>query len=199
MIGLLDGVIVDKTPTAMLLDVGGVGYELMVPLSTYERSGNVGDRVKLLTYLHVREDCLQLYGFFAGEEKQMFALLLGVTGIGPKLAIGILSKSSVSDLQRMIAGESVDALTRLPGLGKKTAQRLVIELKDKLQALGLHAVPGQPRGQEASARLEKAEEAILALVSLGFPRNGAEKEVAGMLNTEPEMAVDELVKRILQK
>jgi Holliday junction DNA helicase RuvA len=199
MIGLLKGLVVEKTATGLILDVGGVGYELAIPLSTYENIAGNGEQAQVLTYLHVREDALQLYGFATPEEKQMFLLLISVSGIGPKLALGILSKSRVAELQSLIAGDAVAALTRLPGLGKKTAQRLVMELKDKLKDTGIRETAGVAAEAGADRGSGKYEEAVLALTSLGFPAGTAEKEVAGMLREHPDVAIDELLKRILQK
>lgn len=195
MIGWLQGTLAEKTPTRVILDVQGVGYELAVPLSTFEAVGDVGQAAKLLTYLYVREDALQLYGFSTAKEKRMFLSLLSVSGVGPKLALGILSRASVDDLSSRIASGDVESLTSLPGIGKKTAQRLVMELKDKFgdfQEAGVSFVAKSP------AETSRKQEAVLALVSLGFTRAVAEKTLTGILASEPDLPVDELIRRALQ-
>ena len=132
MIAQLEGSISEKTPTQIIVDVSGVGYELLIPISTFDKLEEVGSKVKLLTYLHVREDILQLFGFSTLKEKMMFTHLISVAGIGPKLALGILSGRTVEDLTRNIVNGDTENLTQLSGVGKKTAQRIVLELRDKL-------------------------------------------------------------------
>lgn len=195
MIGWLKGILAEKTPTRIVVDVQGVGYELLVPVSTFERLGDIGATVKVLTYLHVREDILQLYGFHSMKEKQMFLSLLSISGIGPKLALGILSGNSVDELMVKIANGDVDSLTRLQGVGKKTAQRLVMELKDKfVEIAGTTATAVRA----SSVLNSKQQEAVLALVSLGFSRAAAEKTLAGIIAKEPDLDVDDLIRRALK-
>ena len=196
MIAQLDGVLSEKSPTQIIVDVNGVGYNLLIPISTFDQLGEVGSSAKLLTYLHVREDILQLFGFSTLKEKGMFAHLISVAGIGPKLALGILSGRKVDDLTRSIVNEDVANLTQLSGVGKKTAQRIVMELRDKLAKniteSALAAVPGEPLLNG------KLEEAVLALMSLGHTRGTAENILLKVLKTEPDLALDELIKRALQ-
>ncbi|MFQ5771176.1 MAG: Holliday junction branch migration protein RuvA, partial [bacterium] len=153
-------------------------------------------QVKLLTYLHVREDTLQLYGFATQQEKWMFSNLIAVSGVGPKLALGILSGCAVEDLKRFIGNEEIEALTRLPGVGRKTAQRLVMELKDKLGE-GTVATEVSPMlaGKAVQGQLE---EAVLALVSLGFNKSHAQKVLLPIIKNEPALPLDEIIKRALQ-
>ena len=196
MIARLEGIVLEKTPTRILLDVQGVGYEMLVPVSTFERLSEVNQKAALLTYLHVREDILQLYGFSTPQEKALFTSLISVSGVGPKLALGILSGSSVADLRSLIANGEVEALTRISGVGKKTAQRLVMELRDKLGA-GVED-SSTPPSLAGAPSARKLEEAVLALVALGYNRNSAERALSAILAKEPDLPVDELVKRALQ-
>ncbi len=196
MIAQLEGVLSEKTPIRIILDVNGVGYELLIPISTFDKMGEVGSKVKLLTYLHVREDILQLFGFSTLKEKRMFAHLISVAGIGPKLALGILSGRTVDDLTRSIVNGDTANLTQLSGVGKKTAQRILIELRDKL-AKEITAGELAPASDELLSNV-KVEEAVLALVSLGHNRNTAESILLKVLGAEPDLALDELIKRALQ-
>ncbi len=195
MIGWLKGNLAEKTPTRIVVDVQGVGYELLVPVSTFEQLGEIGATIKVLTYLHVREDILQLYGFHSTKEKQMFLSLLSISGIGPKLALGILSGNSVDELTVKIANGDVDSLTRLQGVGKKTAQRLVMELKDKFVEIAGTTATAVPA---SSVLNSKQQEAVLALVSLGFSRTAAEKTLAGIIAKEPDLGVDDMIRRALK-
>jgi len=197
MIAYIDGVLAEKSPSETIIDVQGVGYQLQIPASTYERLGKPGERVKLLTYQHVREDTLQLFGFFDKKEKWMFQKLISVSGVGPKLALGILSGSNVDDLVDFITNEVIDRLTELSGVGKKTAQRMSLELKDKLgvESGGISGVASHLPDSERS----KIEEGVLGLVSLGFPRSDAERSIAKILAEERDLPVDELIRRSLQK
>jgi len=196
MIAQLEGVISEKTPTRIIVDVSGVGYDLLIPVSTFDKLGEVGSKEKLLTYLHVREDTLQLFGFSTLKEKGMFAHLISVTGIGPKLALGILSGRTVEDLTRSIVNSDVANLTQLSGVGNKTAQRIVLELRDKLAKKMTESQLAIDSG--APSVNGKLEEATLALVSLGHNRSTAENALLKVLGAEPDLALDELIKRALQ-
>lgn len=194
MIGQLHGRLLDKSPTRVLLDVNGVGYEIMIPLSTYEQLGSAGANTTLLTHLHVREDALQLYGFATSNEKQLFQLLLAVNGVGPKLAQGILSGCSVELFCAHVKQNAVSALTRIPGVGKKTAERLVMELRDRITQLDIAKdETGAPSGPAALS-----EEALLALVSLGYPRAEAEKAIRQALTENADLSLEELIKHALR-
>lgn len=196
MIAQLEGVLSEKTPTQIIIDVNGVGYDLLIPISTFDKLGEVGSKAKLLTYLHVREDILQLFGFGTLKEKGMFTHLISVGGIGPKLALGILSGRTVDDLTRSIVNEDVANLTQLSGVGKKTAQRIVMELRDKLAKKMTESELAPVSGEAISNG--KVEEAALALVSLGYNRTTAETTLLKVLKAEPDLALDELIKRALQ-
>jgi Holliday junction DNA helicase RuvA len=177
MIGSLTGILKIKSPTEVLLDVNGVGYTVIIPLSTFEKLGELGTRITLLTHLHVREDAMQLYGFGTEQERNLFRLMISVSGIGPKIAQGILSGISVTDLQQYIAKSNLSALTAIPGVGKKTAERLVVELRDKVGKIAATA-ENLPASED---RREMREEALLALTSLGYNRPVAEKALRQVL------------------
>lgn len=195
MIAYVEGVISEKTPTRIIVEVNGIGYELLIPVSTFEKLPEIGRKEKLLTYQHVREDVLQLFGFLTPQEKTMFMKLISVTGVGPKLALGILSGCHVENLKNYIANGEVATLTRLPGLGKKTAERLVLELRDKLEAS--EPQKGQPHVATAGVG-RKLQEAVLALVSLGYTNSSAEKAISQIMAKEPDLPIDELIRRALQ-
>jgi len=192
LISYLEGRLIEKNPTLAVVDINGVGYGVNIPLSTYEKLNNIGERVKLLTYQHVREDTLQLYGFLTPEEKETFKLLLTVSGIGPKSALGVLSCISVEDFQRSILEEDIDVLTSISGIGNKTAQRLVVELKEKLGKMDL-------KGLKVGERIDTEEdEAISALVSLGYTRLEAKRAIQQVMGkSKGKLSVEELVKKAL--
>ena len=196
MIAHIEGVISEKVPTQVIVDVNGIGYEVLIPFSTFEQLPDVGNRVKILTYQHVREDSLLLFGFMSKKEKWMFTRLISVSGIGPKSALGVLSGCKVDDLIRYILNGEIDRLSELPGIGKKTAQRLNLELKDKLGTAASESM-GAPLADQTGK--SKQEQAVLALVSLGFSRMEAEKKLINLLTKEPDLPLDELIKRALQK
>lgn len=197
MIASLTGILKAKSPTEILLDVGGVGYAVTIPVSTFEKLGDPGKELTILTHLHVREDALQLYGFATNEERFLFKQLISVSGIGPRLAQGILSGISVADLHSYLVNGNVPALTAIPGVGKKTAERLIVELRDKLTKADLAAGSLLREGEPgADARTQ----ALMALVSLGFSKPSAEKAILTVLKeTNGETpAVEELLKRSLR-
>ena len=173
----IDGMLADKSQDALVIDVGGVGYELMVSGQTLQKAPKVGERMKCYTILSVREDAMELFGFATREEKAMYQKLRTVSGIGPRTALGILSALSVRDLSIALLTSDAAALARAPGVGKKTAQRLVLELRDKVNDEELqHAGIVLP---EASATSSGAiAEAIEALMALGYSSTDAQKAVA---------------------
>ncbi len=197
MIASLSGILRSKTPTEILVDVNGVGYALSIPLSTYSQLGEVGTPVRVVTHLHVREDVMQLFGFATEAERQLFRQLISITGIGPKTAQGILSGISVPDLQDYILSGNIAALTAVPGVGRKTAERLVVELRDKVGKLE-KAVETAGAGGDRNA--EVRNEALLALTSLGYNRVTAEKAIRMALKDagETKLAVEDLIKRSLK-
>ncbi len=197
MIASLSGILKGKSPTEVLVDVGGVGYAVSIPISTYSTLGDLNSPVHLLTHLHVREDAMQLYGFATEAERRLFRLLISITGIGPKIAQGILSGISVSDLRQHIIGGNIAALTSIPGIGKKTAERLVVELRDRIgktdSTSGSTVIPGDKNA-------EIRNEALLALLSLGYNRAAAEKAIRLALNDggESDLEIENLIKKALK-
>ncbi|HYA96579.1 MAG TPA: Holliday junction branch migration protein RuvA [Methylomirabilota bacterium] len=172
MIGQLRGTLADKRPNQVLVDIGGVGYLVQVPLSTFAGLGELHTQTTLLIYTHVREDTLALYGFLSAREKHLFELLISASGVGPALALKILSGMSVEELVPAIRGSDLGKLTRIPGVGKKTAERMIVELKDKLEAVAVEAerpAPTSPAGIEADV--------VSALVNLGYDSRAAESAV----------------------
>jgi len=172
MIGQLRGRLAEKRPNQVLVDVGGVGYLVQVPLSTYAALGELHTEVTLLIHTHVREDALALYGFMSAREKHFFEMLLSASGVGPSLALKILSGMSVEELIPAIRNGDLTRLTRIPGVGKKTAERMVVELKDKLETAAIETekpVAASPASIEADV--------ISALVNLGYEARAAETAV----------------------
>jgi len=172
MIGQLRGSLADKRPNQVLVDVGGVGYLVHVPLSTYAALGELHTEVTLLIHMHVREDAMALYGFLSSREKHLFEMLLSASGVGPTLALKILSGMSVEELIPAIRTGDLARLTRIPGVGRKTAERMVVELKDRLEAVTLEQerpAAASPAGTEADV--------VSALVNLGYEGRVAEKAV----------------------
>jgi Holliday junction DNA helicase RuvA len=173
MIGQLRGRLAEKRPNQVLVDVGGVGYVVAVPLSTYAALGDLHTEVSLLIHTHVREDALSLYGFVSSREKHFFEMLLSASGVGPSLALKILSGMSVEELVPAIRGSDLGRLTKIPGVGRKTAERMVVELKDKLETVAIEAerpAASSPAGIETDV--------ISALVNLGYEARAAENAVA---------------------
>ncbi|MEK6551531.1 MAG: Holliday junction branch migration protein RuvA [Pseudomonadota bacterium] len=171
MIGRLKGTLLRKEPPALLVDVGGVGYELEAPMTTFYDLPAVGETVTLHTHQVVREDAHLLYGFVREDQRQLFRALLKVTGIGPRIALAVLSGMSADDLALAVAGEDIARLSRVPGIGRKTAERLVMELRDKITApTGVPTTaPGGPT--------DPAGEAVSALIALGYKPNEAARAV----------------------
>ena len=178
MIAHLRGKLISKHPNQAIVEAGGVGYDVTISIPTFSDLPALGSDVSLFIHTHVREDALALYGFLRGEDKQLFEKLLSVSGIGPKLAITILSGMPADAMVAAIKSNNVAALTRVPGIGKKTAERMVLELRDKLEAFGAPAtaVPVSP----------VVEDVISALVNLGYQRGAVEKTVAQLGKTSEE-------------
>ena len=196
MIARLSGTLAGKSPTEILVEVGGVSFAVHIPLSTFERLGEVGGTVAVFTHLHVREDALQLYGFATEGERELFRMLIGVSGIGPKMAQGILSGISAGDLRNHILTGNAGALTTVPGVGRKTAERLVVELRDRIGRTDGGAVSAAFAGEGAGVR----NEALLALTSLGYHRAAAEKALRGAIEETPDAgaSVEALIKAALR-
>ena len=198
MIAHLSGKLVHKTPTKAVLDVGGVGYSLAISLPTYEQLPESGAETKLLTHLYVREDRLQLFGFSDEREREIFELLIGVSGIGPNSAQTILSGMSVGDLHESILHDRIDSLTGIKGIGRKTAERIVVELRDKVRMDALRDELDPE--QETKAGYNSVEEAVLALITLGIPHAAARKAVNKVVKKDgEEKSVQEPIKQALQE
>jgi Holliday junction DNA helicase RuvA len=172
MIALLRGVLVEKHPNQAIVETGGVGYDVTIPVSTFTRLPEPGAEVRLRIHTHVREDALALYGFLTQDEKALFEKLIGVSGIGPSLAVKILSGMAAPDLIHAIRRGEVDRLVRIPGIGKKTAERMVLELRDKLPA-----VAGEEAAEPAGALSAVDQDVLSALLNLGCGRPQAEAAV----------------------
>ena len=199
MITFLDGKLTSSLPTHAIVDVGGVGYEVFIPLSSYDKLPTPGQAVRILTHLHVREDAHILYGFMTAAERDLFRLLVNnVSGIGPKLALAVLSGMSVERFKAAVVNSDIASLSKISGLGKKTAERIVLELKDKL---GVVAAWEAASAEHApTAEQTQANEAVLALIALGYKQVDAHKAVRDLQEREPEAkSAEELVKRALQK
>lgn len=192
MIAFLHGKLADKTPSTVTLDVQGVGYELFISLSTYDRLPATGSDCRLLTYHHIREDAQVLFGFAQAEEKRMFERLIDVNGVGPKLALSVLSGLTVAELVAAIAESNVKRISSVHGVGKKTAERIIVELRDKVDPL--EALAGRTAGG-GDARNAMLRDAILALSQLGFPQDQARKMVQSALDTDPAVTDTEVLLR----
>ena len=197
MIAFLRGRVLDKQPNRVIVDVAGVGYEVHVPLSTFYEVGDEGAEVSLRVYTHVREEALQLYGFLTDLERQVFERLIGISGIGPKLAIAVLSGMDSREVVTAIQRGDVARLTGIPGIGKKTAERIVLELKDRLTQLAPAAVAGSAPEVSSGDRLRV--DLLSALQNLGYHRPQAERAVDVALNANPDMSFEQAVRASLRE
>ena len=197
MITFLDGILVEKHPTRVVLDVGGVGYEAFIPLSSYDRLPPRDERCRLLVYDYVREDVHSLFGFMTGAERDLFVLLMGASGIGPKLALSALSGLSVRDLKAAVVEGDVKRLSSISGIGRKMAERLIVELRDRIGAgEALEAVAGAAEGSEADSLIH---DAMLALVSLGYKQEAARKMVVAAIGADKpgNLTLEAVIKKAL--
>ena len=194
MIAFIRGVLVEKEPTRVVVEAGGIGYELLVPLSTYEKLPRTGSEAKLLAYHCVREDDEILFGFASADEKAMFAKLTSVSGVGPKIALAILSGSSIAELAMSIAGGDAKRISAIKGVGKKTAEKICVELKDKVSEFVFSGRDGGP-GRAAPPVMR---DAALALRALGFNEETSSKMVADVLAKDPNIDnVEKIIKLAL--
>ena len=189
MIAQLRGRLVEKHPTRIVVEVGGVGYDVHVPLSSYSAVGEAGAETTLRIHTHVREDAIQLFGFTTMLEQMLFERLIAVSGIGPRVALGVLSGLAPQELADAITRGDVERLTAIPGIGKKTAERIVLELKDKLAG----ASPG-PAGRPVGPR----EDLVSALVNLGYHRPAAEKAAEQTLSAAPDLGFEDALRQALR-
>ncbi|MGO9718788.1 MAG: Holliday junction branch migration protein RuvA [Steroidobacteraceae bacterium] len=195
MIGFLKGRLASKHPPAVVVDVNGVGYELEAPMSTFYGLPAVGEAVALYTHLVVREDAHILFGFGTDGERRLFRGLLKVSGVGPKIALGILSGASVDDFLRIIEAEDAAMLTRIPGIGRKTAERVIIEMRDSAQKLAVPSA-GTGNASDPAGALSPQSEAFGALIALGYKA----PEAARLLKAadEPGLSTTEIIRRALK-
>jgi Holliday junction DNA helicase RuvA len=191
MIGQLRGALLDKRPNQIVLDVGGVGYEVQIPLSTFTSLGKLHEQVTLLIHTHVREDQLALYGFLTAREKQCFELLISTSGVGPNLALKILSGMSLEELVPAIRKGDLAQLVRIPGIGRKTAERIVVDLRDKLAAVEV-AEPGKP-----TTRTQLEADVASALVNLGYESRAVEKALEQARKSGADASFEELLRAAL--
>jgi Holliday junction DNA helicase RuvA len=203
MIAHLSGTLLTKEPNSVIVDVSGVGYEVNIPLSTFYELENEGSNVKLRIYTHVKEDALQLYGFKTDRERQLFVNFISVSGIGPKLGIALLSGMSADELVASIKNNNLARLTLIPGVGRKTAERLIVDLREKMTALAasqVEAEPGaRPEANGVSPEDSVRSDALSALLNLGYQRSAAEKAIDAVLNDGGEMTVESVLRRGLRK
>lgn len=196
MIAFLTGKILLKRPTEIVLDVNGVGYRIFISLQSYEKIGETGTEFTIQTYLNVREDALQLYGFSTELEHELFLHLISVNGIGPKVAMSILSATKADEFIQYVSSSNLRVLTTLPGIGKKTAERLIVELKDKLAKLSV----GSSTTSLPAQLNQDQEDAVSALIALGFSRLTAEKSVASILKEHDQsIAAEEIIRIALRQ
>ncbi len=190
MIGLLKGNIISSKPTQLLIDVSGVGYLVNISINTFE---NISGKNSVSLYIHtaVKEDSITLYGFFTEGEKEMFELLISVNGIGPKIALSILSGIKIDDLKNAIQSADISRIIAVPGIGRKTAERLVLELKSKVDQVH----------EESGAKISFSikQEAVAALTTLGYNSKIAENVVRDILSTEPDTSLEEAIKKSLNR
>ena len=199
MITFLNGQLVEALPTQVVVDVNGLGYEALIPLSSFDKLPQPGQEVKLLTHLVVREDAHTLYGFMSDAERNLFRLLVNtVSGIGPKIALNVLSGISVTAFRGAVANGDVKALSQISGVGKKTAERIVVELRDKIGSAGAWEAASAQRA--LSPADQKINDAVLALIALGFKQLEAHDAVHAAQNAlGPNAAVEDLVRACLKK
>jgi Holliday junction DNA helicase RuvA len=195
MIARVAGTLIEKTPGRMIVDVQGVGYDVQVPLSTFYVVGDPGSAVMLRVHTHVREDVIALYGFATSLEQELFERLISISGIGPKLALAVLSGIEPPDLVRAIKAQDVARLTAIPGVGKKTAERIGLELKDRLpQAMQAAADKAKPAAPEDRLRADL----LSALLNLGYQRSAAEKAIEKGLKESPDLRFEEALRAVLR-
>ncbi len=199
MIAYLSGKLLEKEANTVIVDVNGVGYDVMIPLSTFYDLGEIGEDVSLRIFTYVREDVLQLFGFKTIRERELFLLLISVSGIGPKSAITALSGMSADEIIGAIRSNNLARLNSIPGVGKKTAERLVIELRDKI--VKLSAVASEEMKAEGIPQMSGDavyDDALSALTNLGYHYNAAEKALKQAMQEGTEMSVQKLLRRSLQ-
>lgn len=190
MIGHLTGKVISKKPTKIVLDVGGVGYLINISISTFEKISD-NETVSLFTHLSVKEDALDLYGFYSIAEKEMFELLISVNGIGPRTAQSILSGIQIEDLKDALRAGNIARIISVPGIGRKTAERMLVELRDKADLI---SESGYEFGKAATS---VRGDAIAALINLGYNQKTAERAVSSITDKQPNIQIEDLIKEAL--
>jgi Holliday junction DNA helicase RuvA len=203
MIAHLSGTLLSKHATSAIVDVAGVGYEVAIPLSTFYELGEMGSPVQLRIYTHVREDAIQLFGFKTARERELFLQLISVNGVGPGLAIKLLSGMNADEMIASIRTNNLIRLVAIPGVGRKTAERLVVELRDKIAALSSPALEEEFAAQAGAAAPVTSEDqmrndALSALANLGYQRSAAEKAVKTAIDEGGELSVELILRRSLR-
>jgi Holliday junction DNA helicase RuvA len=193
MIEFVEGQLVEIQPTHAVVQCGGMGFHIQIPLSTFTELGGSGKKIRLLTHLHFRENDFELYGFATEAERSLFRLLISVSGIGPRTAIGILSAVQPAEFHRAVLLEDIDRLVAIPGIGRKTAQRLMVELKDKLEAI----IPTEEMMTITSGD-GRFLEAVNALLALGYTRHFAEKAVKESIAEQPDLPLEDVIRQALK-
>lgn len=189
MIGRIKGKIIEKTPPLVLVEVGGVGYEVLVPMSTFCSLPEAGGEAAFLTHFVVREDAMQLYGFSSAQERDVFRALIKISGIGPKIGLAVLSSMSISDFASAVQSEDAAMISRTPGIGKKTAERLILELKGKLSGVEL-SLPGASAQQDSDYA-----DVVGALTALGY---SSKEAAAAVKSLSPGLSVSDGIRKALQ-
>jgi len=190
MIGFIKGKILDKKPTKLLIDVNGVGYLINISINTFEKI-NEQEEVALFTHLHVKEDALDLYGFYSIAEKEMFELLISISGIGPKSAQSILSGIQIEDLKEALKTANISRLISIPGIGRKTAERMMIELRDKVDSVSIDSE------NVSTTSSSVRNDAIAALVNLGYNQKVSERIIRAILDLKPNSTIEDLIREAL--
>ena len=201
MIAFLSGKLLEKTANSVIVDVAGVGYEVLIPLSTFYEIGEVGTEIQLRIYTHVREDAIQLFGFKTNRERDLYLKLISVQGVGAKSGITMLSGMSADEIIDAIRKDNLTKLTAIPGVGRKTAERLVVELRDKVGEIAMAATAGDASTSTpgATGGDDAFDDALSALLNLGYQRNAAEKAVQQVRRDGVEANVQKILRASLQK
>jgi len=195
VIAQLSGKLAQKQPGEIVIDVGGVGYQVFIPLNVFYHLPDIGEPMELQIHTHVREDALQLFGFYDNGEKQVFLLLMGVSGIGPKLALNILSGIPAEDLVRALRNGDQVRLVSIPGVGRKLAERMIVELKDKFATLASVAIDSAVKPEASS---QKMQDAVSALINLGYKKPEIEKTVRDVLKNG-ELSLEDILRETLRQ
>lgn len=193
MIYFIEGKILEKSPANVVIENNGIAYVLNIPFTTYQNIGEIGENVRLYTYLKINEEEVNLYGFFKEEERKMFEYLISVPGIGPKVALRILSGIEIEQLYLGIINEDIEFLSRIPGVGKKTGERLIVELKNRIKKLEIKAETYETKERE------KIIDAIEALIVLGLKRKEATEVINKIVKEKPSLSLDEIIREALKK